>query len=127
MQVTQPITVTTSSGSFVYDIQRVSPELTKFANRAGGNTATMKQITYGFSAASSARKTDKFSVEIDLPLSRIDPIMGPVAKDVSRIRLQLTVPDTASPTERVELYDTLVQATQETLFSGSVKTFDLPT
>lgn len=126
MNVTSPITVTTGSLTFVYGIQRVSPELTTFANRDGGNSATMKSISYGFSAASAARRTDKFSIDIDMPHVRNDPVLGNVARDVSRIRVNLTVAETATSDERKEIYDTLVQAISEQLFAGSVKDFDLP-
>lgn len=127
MNVTSPVTVTSGSSTIVYDIQRVSPELTQFANRSGGNTATMKKISYSFSAATAARKTDKFGVDVDFPHIRVDPVLGNMAKDVSRIRTALTIAETATEAERTEIYDTLVKAIGEALFAGSVKEFDLPT
>lgn len=127
MNVTSPITVTTSAGSVVYGIQKVSPEDTVFANRTGGNSATAKRLAFGYSPANAARHTDKFSIDLDFPHIRTDPVMGNVAKDVSRIRVNLTVAETATAAEREEIYDTLVQAVSETLFAGSVKSFDLPT
>lgn len=127
MNVTNPVTVTSGSSTIVYDIQRVSPELTQFANRSGGNSATMKKLSYSFSAATAARKTDKFGVDLDFPLIRVDPVLGNIANDVARIRTLLTVPEAATEAERTEIYDTLVQAIAETLFAGSVKEFDLPT
>lgn len=127
MNVTSPVTVTSGANTIVYDIQRVSPELTQFANRSGGNTATMKKLSYSFSAATAARKTDKFGVDLDFPHIRVDPVMGNVAKDVSRGRVGLTIAETATEVERTEIYDTLVQAIAEALFANSVKEFDLPT
>lgn len=127
MNVTSPITVTTSAGAVVYDIQKVSPEDTVFANRSGGTSATMKRLAYGYSPANAARRTDKFSINLDFPHIRVDPVMGNVAKDVSRGRVNLTVAETATAAERAEIYDTLVQAVAEALFAGSVKDFNLPT
>lgn len=127
MNVASPITVTTTAGSIVYGIQKVSPEDTVFTNRTGGNSATMKRLAYGYSAASAARHTDKFNIDLDFPHIRTDPVLGNVARDVSRVRVNLTVAETATPAEREEIYDTLLQAVTEQLFAGSVKAFDLPT
>lgn len=126
MNVTSPITVTSGASTIVYDIQRVSPEDTVFANRTGGNSATMKRLAYGYSPATAARRTDKFSIDHDFPHIRVDPVLGNVARDVSRTRVNLTVAETATPAERAEIYDTLVQAIAEALFAGSVKDFNLP-
>lgn len=125
--VTTPITVTSGSKTIVYDIQRVSPELTTFANRDGGNSATMKRLSFSFSAASAARHTDKFAVDLDFPLVVTDPVKGNYATDVGRVRLGLTVPEVASVSQRAEIYDTVLAAISDLLFAGMVKDFDLPT
>lgn len=127
MNVTSPVTVTSGASTIVYDIQKVSPEHTVFANRTGGNSATMKKLSYLYSPASAARKTDKFTIELDFPHIRVDPVLGNIANDVSRVRVPLTIAETATEAERTEIYDTLVQAIAEALFAGSVKEFDLPT
>ena len=127
MNVTSPITVTSGADTIEYGVQKVSPEDTVFTNRTGGTTATMKRLAFGFSAASASRHTDKFNIDLDFPHIRVDPVLGNVARDVSRGRVNLTVAETATPAERKEIYDTLVQAVAGTLFAGSVKDFDLPT
>lgn len=127
MRITDPLVVTVAGVPITYDIQKVSPEDTIFSNRSGGNSQTMKTISYKFSPSSAARRTDKFGIDLDIPLVRNDPVKGNYAIDVARGRVQLTVPETASAAEREEIYVTLSGAIAELLFANSVKNFDLPT
>lgn len=103
--------------------QRVSPQQSVFTERTAESSAGFISLSIGLDSATSARKTNRVDIAVDLPVLQITDGVSSVAY-TGRFKGYFVIPDVMTSTERKDLHAYVANALDNALIKGVVRDLD---
>lgn len=127
-QVTTPLIINDGAATPVaktFTPERVSPELTSFAEKSATSSAGFKRITISCSPASSKRGTNRIDVSLDLPVLATVNGVTTVAH-TGRFKGYFVIPDAMVSADRADMHAFVTNAFADSIIRNAVKALDFP-
>lgn len=125
-QVTGPLSIGNGAATPViknFNPERVAPELSSFTERSAISSNGFQRITVSYSAASSARRTNRIKISLEIPVVETVSGINQVTRTL-RCDVGFVVPDAATASERADLQAFAANMLDNPLLKGLVKDLD---
>lgn len=125
MASTTNVTINDGAADCVFNpVSRLGDGTIRLLNKVGPIASAFKALQLGFSLWSARRATTKARLDLDVPLVRTDINGVASANDVGRIRIEVTIPKSATAAEQLAMANLQKNAAANAIWMAYVSSGD---